>query len=98
MQFGELRHVYSQIKEQKPSEQGRKKTFPTPIYAENSVLFQRARASILKNRQNIQKVVRKYSKSRQKVGKMEKKKHPKNRMRYAKNMQKVDKKPRGNPE
>ena len=39
MQFGELRYVYSQIKEQKPSEQGRKKTFPTPIYAENSVLF-----------------------------------------------------------
>lgn len=42
MQFGELRYVYSQIKEQKPSEQGRKKTFPTPIYAENSVLLQRA--------------------------------------------------------
>ena len=39
MQFGELRHVYDQIKEQKPSEQGGKKTFPTLIYAENSVPF-----------------------------------------------------------
>ena len=39
MQSAGLRHVYSQIKEQKPSEQDRKKTFPTPIYAENSVLF-----------------------------------------------------------
>lgn len=47
MQSSGLRHVYSQIKEQKLSEQRRKKTFPTSIYAENSVLFQRARASNL---------------------------------------------------
>ena len=92
MQFGELRYVYSQIKEQKPSEQDRKKTFPTPIYAENSVLFQRARASILKNRQNIQKVVRKYSKSRQNGEEKTPKKSNEICKKYAKSRQKTPRK------
>lgn len=59
MQSSGLRHVYRQIKERKPSEQGRKKTFPTPIYAKNSVLFQRARASRPGKSENHQKTTRK---------------------------------------
>jgi len=55
-----------------------KRPFPHPFMQKTASSFSERERASLKNRQNTQKIVRKYSKSMQKVGKMEKKKHPKN--------------------